>query len=155
MMPPLDTARRLIRSLSTNRSGTNSANHGPGEDEFLGGSAFELQHLPLHSSTSTPASSRPASPIATTIDEEADPSPLPVDHPFSRFPDSGPAVLRFRARAITRADSFDSTSSACSRSSSRSSRSSTLSSCGDAVAHTKRPAKKRRESQTCWREYWD
>ncbi|ETS84779.1 hypothetical protein PFICI_02804 [Pestalotiopsis fici W106-1] len=153
-MPPLD---RLIRALSSPAriasSGTNSAwsNHSAGkDDEFLLG-ALELQHLPGSTSTSIvpPAiNSRSASPAPS--EDTAQSPPLAIHQPTG-LPEP---TLRFRHRAITRSDSFDSTSSAQSRSSSRSSRS-TVSSYGDEVARNKRPIKTRRESKSCWREYWD
>lgn len=163
MMPPLD---RLIRALSSSTRlaspGTNSAwsnSSSSRDDDFLLG-ALELQQLPGNTNTrstfitSSAIDSRSASPpVVHSECDHAESSPFAaIDQSTTGFP--GESALRFRHRAITRSDSFDSTSSAQSRSSSRSSRS-TLSSYGDAVARSKRPTKSRRESQSCWREYWD
>ncbi|KAK9417468.1 hypothetical protein SUNI508_08828 [Seiridium unicorne] len=140
-MPPLDTARRLIRALSLPsatrlaRPGTNSASFGT--DEFID---VELQELP-DSSSSTPDTSRPSTPALATSQSvhESQLAAIPV------------SVLRYRSRAISRADSLDSRTS---RTHSRSSSRSTFSSC-DEVARKRRPANTRRESETFWRDYWD
>lgn len=138
-MVTMDTARRLIRALSIPaqrptriaRPGTNSAN-----SEFID---IELQHLP-ESLASTPDPTRPQSPASTAGQGLA----------ADQLADITAFRSRFRSRAIARADPFDSASSAYSRSSSRSTRSGC-----DEVVREKRPAFRRRESESCWNEYWD
>lgn len=141
-MPPLDAARRLIRALSTS-GGTTTKLAGDG----ITADSTELElgtELQLWSNTtSTPDASTRA------IDHQSFPD-KPV-HTTKGQHQKGWSPAPYPSTGLSRATSFDSTSSA---SSTRSRSSSDSSSFCDEVA-SRQASRRQLVSKDYWRQYWD
>ncbi|KAI1851957.1 hypothetical protein JX265_008237 [Neoarthrinium moseri] len=157
VMPPVHTALRLIRTLSMARPANPGTNSGDLGTEFT--VDLELQPWPSASSitttaATTPASSRPVSPTITTAPDFG-------TRYGGQLTDLGDLFRsrERRTRSVKRTDSFDSTTTESSVSSTRSQSSSRNRFANrrvrcDEVAR-KESISLQRQSETCWRDYWD